>query len=79
MNPALMETIAQTRITEMRRTAATRSGRPEYAGRIPAETPAKAVTPGTHGPAAARQTLGLFLVRVGLRLALPRGLAASAR
>jgi hypothetical protein len=79
MNPALMEMIAKIRDTEMRRTAATRhSSGWGHSDAIPAETRASAARMATHGPAAARRTIGWFLVRVGLHLALAQPGAVSA-
>jgi hypothetical protein len=78
MNPALMEKIAQTKGAEMRRTAATRIDPAwEHASGTPAKTWGPAITTGILP--AARRTTGWFLVRVGLRLAMPRPRAASAR
>jgi hypothetical protein len=76
MNPTLMEMVAQARVTEMRQAGSARCGRAwEGAGGMPAEGRARAV------PArpAARRAIGWFLVRLGLRLALSRPFAASAR
>ena len=79
MNLALM-TIAQAKMAENRETAVARSCRVwEHAGGLPPETWAPAVMTGTRRPTAARRTIGWFLVRIGLRLALPRSFAASAR
>ena len=79
MNSALMM-IAKAKMAETRETAASRSGRAwEHAGGLPVKTLAPAMTTGTRRPTATRRTIGWFLVRIGLRLALPRSFAASAR
>ena len=80
MNPVLMEMNAQARMAEMRRASAMRVGRGQgHAGDTPLESQAPMATAWTRRPAAARRTIGWFLVRVGLRLALSRPFAASAR
>lgn len=75
MNPALMEMIARARTAEMRGAA---TGGWGLAGRVPAEAGSASSMTAMRRPAAAR-TFGLFLVRVGLHLALPRPQGASAR
>jgi hypothetical protein len=78
MNSALM-TIARAKMAETRGTAA-QSGRAwVHAGDLPVKALAPVMTTGAHRPTAARRTIGWFLVRIGLRLALPRSFAASAR
>jgi hypothetical protein len=80
MNPALLEMIAQARTVEIRRTTTMESPRvSEYSDRSAAGIRAPRVTAGTRRPAAARRTIGWFLIRVGFHLALPRPHAASVR
>jgi hypothetical protein len=80
MNPATMERVVQTRIIEMRRAAAKRpfGGRRPVARRT-AGTRRPLAQSGVAFPAAPRRAVGWFLVRVGLRLALPRPRSASAQ
>ena len=79
MNPATMERVVQTRITEMRRAAVKRSGGCQSpvaprAGRTRHQAQSRVAF-----PAAPRRAIGWFLVRAGLRLAMPRPRPASAR
>jgi len=74
MNPTLLEMMARTRISEIRRAATRPDGARGHVDAMPAGT--TWTVAGTHG-SATRQTIGWFLVRVGLRLARPR--PASAR
>jgi hypothetical protein len=83
MNPALMEMVAQAKSSERRSAAATRSARLWGAASAGAsasdEIQAWTLRSGTDRSIAARRTIGWFLVRLGLRLALPRPGTASAR
>jgi hypothetical protein len=79
-NPALIELVANDRITEIRAAAAQRSVR---AGRsVPTEAaprqPSSRSIPHVH-LANPQRAIGWFLVSVGLRLALPRTRAGAAQ
>jgi hypothetical protein len=71
MNPAMMEVMAQTRMTGMRQAAADRSRRTWQPVTGGGTCPSRAPT-GPTRPAEARRAVGWFLISVGLRLALPR-------
>jgi len=75
LNPALAEMVARDRIAEMQRAAAKRS----FSTRSyrPADTTALSIRQARR--ASPQRAIGWFLIRVGLRLALPRTRAGSAR
>jgi hypothetical protein len=79
MNSALMQ-IAQAKLAEMRETTARQAGRAGgRIGGLPAVTRAVGGPTAVSRPTPVRRTIGWFLVRVGLRLAVPRSFSASAR
>jgi hypothetical protein len=80
LNPALAAMMTGERIAELQRADTRRSTRPRSSGPV-------AVTSSSRPPVSVRpprlanrqQAIGWFLVSVGLRLALPRAGAGSAR
>jgi hypothetical protein len=80
MNPTLIEMMARDRIAELQRSGAKRPGGARcytVADRTKSHT---AVAPiRRYRQASPRRAMGWFLVRVGLRLALPRARARSVR
>jgi hypothetical protein len=70
VHPAMMDKVAQARITDMRQAASRRAaGRAHAVGSVRS----LGMAPGAEArPAAARRAIGWFLVGVGLRLAVPR-------
>jgi hypothetical protein len=80
MNPVVAEMVAHTRMADMQRAAAAPSALSRRRTAVgPASTRRPRAQAGAAGPEAARRAIGWFLVGVGLRLALPRTRAASAR
>jgi hypothetical protein len=77
MNPTLMQMMARARMVEVAELPRARSSRAwGQAGGALVEVPTGTAM---YRPAAPRRTIGLLLVRVGLRLASPRPRIASAR
>jgi hypothetical protein len=80
LNPALAEMVANDRITELRAAAAKRSSSARASAGAETGAPHASSRSNRHAHLAnSQRAIGWFLVSVGLRLALPRTRAGSAR
>jgi hypothetical protein len=73
MNPAMMETMAHSKMADMQQAAHRRS-----AVRHPSVVARRTTQPRSSRPVAVRRTIGWFLVSVGLRLAISRRRSVAA-